>query len=320
MGKLYGNRLIKDEPEFELDLDGCHFKNPIGLAAGFDKGASIYPHLSRFGFGFVEVGTLTPKAQPGNPQPRLFRLPDEEALLNRMGFNNPGVEHAKKTLEKYGSSVPLGINLGKNKLTPNAEAVDDYVKGFKALSEFSDYMVVNVSSPNTPGLRELQDKTALDEIFSALNEINTENKPIWLKIAPDLTEHALDDIVEIILKRKIYGFIATNTTLDRSSLPGRLRVEPGGVSGRPLKDKSDHMLKLMSHRLFGKCKIMGVGGVFTADDVAHKIALGADLVQVYTGWIYRGPTFVRELLKGLHEILQRDGLTLSTLRGKNLNH
>ena len=321
LSKFMPRHLMQADARLSVNLDGCTFPNPIGLAAGFDKGAVVYQHLHRFGFGFVEVGTLTPRSQDGNPKPRLFRAPAERALLNRMGFNNHGVEGACRHLQRCRSRIPLGINLGKNKDTPLERAAEDYLGAFKALAPFGDYFVVNVSSPNTPNLRALQDKAALDEIFAALNEANQQyHKPIWLKIAPDLADAALEDIVGIVEKRKIYGLIATNTTLDKTSLPAHLQKEAGGVSGRPVREGSDRVLGFMTRRLLGRCRFIGVGGICEVEDVVRKISLGADLVQVYTGWIYHGPAFPGYLCRGLLAYLEKHSMILAELKGSALRN
>jgi len=301
-----------------VDLDGLGFNNPVGLAAGFDKSARVTRSLAAFGFGFVEVGTVTPLPQSGHPRPRLFRFPEKQALVNRMGFNNDGAEIVARRLEKSRPAIPVGVNLGKNKDPPNDKALEDYMKGYRTFSELADYLVVNVSSPNTPGLRDLQDKSALLEIFAALNEANAGKEiPIWLKLAPDLSDQALEEIVEVVEERAIYGLIATNTTIDHSALK-LVQQKSGGLSGVPLSQASDRVLQFMAERLRGKCRLMGVGGVSDSARLIRKISLGADLVQIYTGWIYGGPGFVRSLLKGLKAHLQQTGMSLDELRFSGL--
>lgn len=315
-----GDKYIVNDSRFTVEMDDLKFPNPIGLGAGFDKSAHVFPNLHHFGFGFVEVGTLTPLPQAGNPKPRLFRIPSENSLLNRMGFNNEGALAAAGRLKHLKRKIPVGVNIGKNKDTPNEDAVSDYVRAYEALAEYGDYLVVNVSSPNTKNLRALQDKDALSDIFSALNEKNQNLKrPIFLKVAPDLTESALEDIVAIVEEVNIYGIIATNTTIDHSGLPEKMKDESGGVSGNLVKKKSDKVLKFLAQRLFGKCKFIGVGGVETTEDVIRKIEYGADLVQIYSAWIYQGPSFVYELLNGLRAELDKRGCRLSELKGSALN-
>lgn len=297
---------IKDT-KFEKEVFGIKFPNPIGLAAGLDKNAVAYDMLGYMGFGFVEVGTVTPKPQPGNPKPRLFRLPKNHAIINRMGFNNRGVEAMAKRLKKKRSKIIIGGNIGKNKITPNDEAINDYVAAFKALYDCVDYFVVNVSSPNTPNLRELQDKKPLLAILMALQQENSylgKKKPILLKIAPDLTESQLDDIVEIVMESKIDGVVATNTTIDRNGLSNydQSTIDnfgAGGLSGEPVKNKSTEVIKYLHAKSHGSFPIIGVGGIFSAKDAQEKLDAGASLVQVYSGFIYEGPAMVKRILRGL---------------------
>jgi dihydroorotate dehydrogenase len=296
---------VKDA-SLERELWGIKFPNPVGLAAGFDKEAAHIKDLSALGFGFIEIGTLTPVGQPGNPKPRLFRLPKDEALINRMGFNNGGVEEAVERLKKVPPGIIVGGNIGKNKVTPNEEAIDDYVKCFEALHPHVQYFVVNVSSPNTPNLRALQDKGPLTEILSELkkrNSTKTDPKPILLKIAPDLTNEQLDDIVEIAATTKIEGVIATNTTIDRSSLTTDKdvvdNIGAGGVSGKPVANRSTEVIRYLKEKSGGELIIIGVGGIHSADDAQEKLDAGASLVQVYTGFIYEGPMLVKRINRGL---------------------
>lgn len=296
---------VKDN-SLERELWGIKFPNPVGLAAGFDKEAAHIKDLSALGFGFIEIGTLTPVGQPGNPKPRLFRLPKDEALINRMGFNNGGVEEAVERLKKVPSGIIVGGNIGKNKVTPNEEAIDDYVKCFEALHPHVQYFVVNVSSPNTPNLRALQDKEPLTEILSELKKRNSEKsdpKPILLKIAPDLTDEQLDDIVEIAATTKIEGVIATNTTIDRSALTTPKDVVDnagaGGVSGKPVTNRSTEVIRYLKEKSGGKLTIIGVGGIHSAKDAQEKLDAGASLVQVYTGFVYEGPGLVKRINKAL---------------------
>jgi dihydroorotate dehydrogenase len=301
---------------FELNKDqlkrkvfGLEFKNPVGLAAGFDKDAKLFNELANFGFAFIEIGTLTPLAQPGNPKPRSFRLPMDKALINRMGFNNHGLEDAVKRLKKNRSGVIIGGNIGKNKLTPNEEAIDDYEKGFLALFDHVDYFVVNVSSPNTPNLRDLQEKEPLKKLLNHLQHLNMEKaiqKPILLKIAPDLSDKQLDDIIEIVMDTRIAGVIATNTTISRSGLTADKQkvdeIGAGGLSGAPLKKRATEVIRYLKMKSNNAFPIIGVGGIMTAEDAIEKLQAGADLVQLYTGFIYEGPGLIKEINK---EILKQ---------------
>ncbi|MDN3669587.1 quinone-dependent dihydroorotate dehydrogenase [Echinicola jeungdonensis] len=300
-----------DHPQLEKEVFGLKFKNPIGLAAGFDKDAKLIDEMAMLGFGFIEIGTLTPKPQPGNPQPRLFRLPQDESLINRMGFNNGGVEDAILRLRKRKSRVLIGGNIGKNKVTPNEEAVNDYLQCLEALHPYVDYFVVNVSSPNTPNLRDLQEKEPLKKLLLAIKEKNDQMphpKPVLLKIAPDLTEGQLDDIIEIVQESKIDGVIATNTTIDRSKLETpKEQVESigsGGLSGKVLAARSTEVIRYLSEKSGGSFPIIGVGGIFSAEDAIEKLQAGASLVQVYSGMIYEGPGLVKKIKKGLLKYYQ----------------
>ena len=293
-------------PSLEREVFGLKFPNPVGLAAGFDKDAKLFDELACFGFGFIEIGTLTPKAQPGNPVPRLFRLPDDKALINRMGFNNNGVEAAAKRLEKRKPTLIVGGNIGKNKITPNEDAVKDYEIAFKALYTFVDYFVVNVSSPNTPNLRALQEKEPLTALLKHVSNLNKETgapKPILLKIAPDLNEPQLDDIIEIVKDSKIDGIIATNTTIDRTKLKTREdaieKIGAGGLSGAPLTKRSTEVIRYIVQQSSNKIPIIGVGGIASVEDALEKLEAGASLVQVYTGFIYEGPSIVKRINRGL---------------------
>ncbi|GMQ28799.1 quinone-dependent dihydroorotate dehydrogenase [Algoriphagus confluentis] len=295
-----------DDPRLEREVFGLKFKNPVGLAAGFDKDAKLIDEMAMLGFGFIEIGTLTPKPQEGNPQPRLFRLPQDEALINRMGFNNGGVLEAVERLRKRKSQVIVGGNIGKNKVTPNEKAVDDYLFCLEALHTYVDYFVVNVSSPNTPNLRDLQEKEPLKALLTAVKAANDEKehpKPILLKIAPDLTEGQLDDIIEIVQETKIDGVIATNTTIDRSGLstdPAEVEaIGAGGVSGKVLKNRSTEVIRYLHTQSKGAFPIVGVGGIFSPEDAIEKLEAGASLVQIYSGMIYEGPGVVKKIKKGL---------------------
>ena len=298
-------------PILEKEVFGLHFKNPVGLAAGFDKDAKLIDEMAMLGFGFIEIGTLTPKPQEGNPLPRLFRLPEDEALINRMGFNNGGVQEAIERLRDVKTDVLIGGNIGKNKLTPNEKAVDDYLYCLHALHPYVDYFVVNVSSPNTPNLRELQEKEPLKKLLLAVKEANSRKsrpKPILLKIAPDLTVGQLDDIIEIVIETKIDGVIATNTTIDRSGLKtDSTKIESigaGGVSGKILAKRSTEVIKYLSSQSNKAFPIIGVGGIFSAKDAIDKLEAGASLVQVYTGMIYEGPGLIKSINKGLVKYLR----------------
>ncbi|MEZ5008438.1 MAG: quinone-dependent dihydroorotate dehydrogenase [Chitinophagales bacterium] len=288
------------------EVFGLTFKNPIGLAAGFDKNAAYYNELSHLGFGFIEVGTVTPKPQDGNPKPRLFRLVEDEALINRMGFNNDGLEEMIKHLKNRKTDLIIGGNIGKNKVTPNENAIDDYVISFKALHPFVDYFVVNVSSPNTPNLRALQDKEPLTKLLTTLRTLNETfdyPKPILLKIAPDLTEGQLDDIIGIVQSIGIDGIVATNTTISREGLTtSKEKVEAignGGLSGKPVRARSTEVIQYITKNTGGKLPIIAVGGIFTAKDAQEKLDAGASLVQVYSGFIYEGPGMVKKICEGI---------------------
>lgn len=293
-------------PSLEREVFGVRFKNPIGLAAGFDKDAKFIDELSCLGFGFIEIGTLTPKAQDGNEKPRLFRLPGDAAIINRMGFNNEGVDAAVERLKNRKSDIIIGGNIGKNKITPNEQAIDDYAYCFKALFPNVDYFVVNVSSPNTPNLRELQEKEPLKKLLMHLQNINLAYptpKPILLKIAPDLTNEQLDDVVEIVNETKLAGIVATNTTTARNvveATPEQIEeIGMGGLSGKPLRKRSTEIVKYIAAKTNGQLPIIAVGGIFTPEDALEKLEAGASLVQVYTGFIYEGPTIAKNICRAL---------------------
>lgn len=297
---------VVNDDRLKRNLFGLTFANPVGLAAGFDKDAKLFNELGCFGFGFVEIGTVTPKAQAGNNKPRMFRLPHDEALINRMGFNNEGAHAAAQRLTNRNAGVIIGGNIGKNKLTPNEEAVSDYEQCFETLFEYVDFFVVNVSSPNTPGLRALQDKEPLTKLLLALKVLNSKKKipkPILLKIAPDLTNEQLDDIVTIVADTKIDGLIATNTTIDRSNLRASKEelesIGAGGLSGKPLLKRSIEVIKYLSHQSNRSFPIIGVGGIHTPEDAVEMMNAGASLVQVYTGFVYEGPGIVKRINKAL---------------------
>jgi len=294
--------------KLKRELFGLTFPNPVGLAAGFDKNARLYKELSNFGFGFIEIGTVTPKAQPGNQKKRLFRLKKDSAIINRMGFNNAGVSEVVEQLKKNNLSkeikdrVLIGGNIGKNKATPIEEAVNDYLICFDALFDHVDYFVVNVSSPNTPNLRELQEKEPLTALLQALQINNSERssrKPILLKIAPDLTNDQLMDIITIVSETKIDGVIATNTTIARDGLVSENKMEVGGLSGKPLTARSTEVIKFLSEKSNKAFPIIGVGGIHCHEDALEKLNAGANLLQLYTGFIYEGPSLVKSINKAI---------------------
>ncbi len=293
-------------PKLERKVAGITFPNPVGLAAGLDKNALLIDSWSAFGFGFVEIGTVTPLPQAGNEQPRLFRLPEDEGLINRMGFNNDGMEVIAERLHQKKSNIIVGGNIGKNKLTPNEQATDDYLKCFHRLYDYVHYFVVNVSSPNTPNLRQLQEKEPLKQLLTTLQKENFRKpkaKPIFLKIAPDLTSEQLDDIIEIVKETSIAGVIATNTTISREGLktdPEKIKkIGAGGLSGKPVKQRSTEVIRYLAEKSGKSFAIVGVGGIHTAEDALEKIRAGADLVQVYSGFIYEGPALVKKINKAV---------------------
>jgi len=293
-----------NDPRLVTEVFGLKFKNPVGLAAGFDKDAKLYNELSDFGFGFIEIGTLTPIAQEGNPKKRLFRLKEDKAIINRMGFNNGGVQEAVARLKKN-KGILIGGNIGKNKNTANENAIQDYEICFDALFDYVDYFVVNVSSPNTPNLRELQEKEPLTNLLQTLqnkNLLHKKAKPILLKIAPDLTNEQLLDIIAIINETKIAGIIATNTTISREGLSSENKNETGGLSGKPLTNRATEVIRFLSEKSNKAFPIIGVGGIHSAEDAIEKLQAGASLVQLYTGFIYEGPALVKAINKKLLEI------------------
>ncbi|HTV39580.1 MAG TPA: quinone-dependent dihydroorotate dehydrogenase [Candidatus Sulfotelmatobacter sp.] len=302
-----------------VEVFGLKFPNPIGLAAGMDKFAAALPFWERMGFGFCELGGVTLRAQPGNPSPRMFRAPAAGAIVNRMGFNNPGAETFAQALAKWKSSGrwpkhPVGINLGKSKVTPLEKAAEDYAGSFRLLRDYAEFFVINVSSPNTPGLRQLQDKSALDEILAAVCELQKPgNRPaILVKVAPDLTFEALDEILELASARNLSGIVATNTTLSRPETDDpRLRAvysETGGLSGRPLRDRSTEIIRHIYKQTRAQLPIIGVGGIFSADDAWEKIAAGASLVQIYTALVYEGPGLPKTIVAGLVQRMKKEGV------------
>ena len=308
--RLYRLFFCKKDVRLEKEVFGLRFKNPVGLAAGFDKDAKLYNEFSDFGFGFIEIGTVTPKPQPGNPKKRLFRLLEDKAIINRMGFNNEGVFEAVEQLKKK-HRVVVGGNIGKNKNTPNKHAIKDYLICFEALFEHVDYFVVNVSSPNTPGLRELQDREPLTKLLKKLKNQNAKmskklqqkQKPILLKIAPDLSNEQLLDIIFIVEETEIEGVIATNTTIARKGLKSHLILteEKGGLSGKPLTNRSTEVIRFLSEKSKKAFPIIGVGGIHTPEDALEKLDAGADLVQLYTGFVYEGPALIKNINKAILE-------------------
>lgn len=307
MNKIPGvSSLIRSQfqiqhPTLEREVFGLKFKNPVGLAAGLDKNAELFDEMENFGFGFIEIGTLTPKPQEGNPKRRLFRLREDEGIINRMGFNNEGVWKAVERLKKNKGTL-IGGNIGKNKVTPNEEAISDYEICYEALYPYVDYFVVNVSSPNTPNLRELQDKEPLKNLLNALqqkNALQASPKPILLKIAPDLTDEQLLDIIDIVKETNIAGVIATNTTIERKNLQSSNQKETGGLSGKPLSKRSTEVIRFLSQKSDNAFPIIGVGGIHSAEDALEKLDAGASLVQLFTGFIYEGPDLIRSINRAL---------------------
>lgn len=314
---LYQSWMKVNDPRLSSKHWGILFPNPVGLAAGFDKHATVYPALASLGFGFVEVGTLTPRPQPGNPLPRLFRLPEDRALINRMGFNNHGVEQAKLSFKRLKKpSIPIGINLGKNKDTPNEKAASDYQMGLSTLYPYGDYFVINISSPNTQGLRDLQHVESLQQLLTDILSTRTQlvkngqqQKPILVKLAPDLTKDALTDLIQVAQQLKIDGIIATNTTISRDHLHSKHQQETGGLSGQPLTQLSTEFIRHIYQLTEGNLPIIGVGGIFTGADAYEKIRAGASLIQVYTGMIYQGPSITKQINQELLALLEKDNLS-----------
>ena len=308
-------------PELPVNLFGLHFPNPVGLAAGMDKHAAAVPMWKPFGFGFSELGGVTWHAQLGNETPRMFRAVVDGALINRMGFNNPGAEAMAARLAEWKRLAlwpahPVGVNLGKSKITPLEKASEDYSNSFRALRPHADFFVLNVSSPNTPNLRQLQDKTALDEILGEIQHINSDGaapaRPILVKVAPDLSFDALDDILDLAGPRNLAGIVATNTTIARpesaSETSRRIYAETGGLSGAPLRARSTEVIRHIHRQTKGSLPIIGVGGIFTAADAWEKITAGASLVQIYTGLVYEGPSIAKDIVTGLQQKLAERGL------------
>ena len=291
---------LKDK-YLEREVFGIKFPNPVGLAAGLDKNAELFSELSSLGFGFIEIGTVTPKPQPGNPPKRLFRLVEDEGIINRMGFNNEGVEAIVARLKKNKNLI-IGGNIGKNKWTENDKAHEDYLYCFEHLAPYVDYFVVNVSSPNTPNLRSLQEKEPLQKLLTLLQEANgklPKSKPILLKIAPDLTDEQLMDIIDIVEQTRIAGVIATNTTITREGLTSEKKAETGGLSGRPLTQRSTEVIRFLAEKSQHRFPIIGVGGIHTPEDALEKLRAGASLVQIFTGFIYEGPSLIKRINKAI---------------------
>ena len=306
--KLLHRLFVVNDVSLETKVFDVTFKNPVGLAAGFDKNASFYNDFSHLGFGFIEIGTVTPIAQDGNPKPRLFRLKSDDAIINRMGFNNGGVEEVLTNLKKRNTDIVIGGNIGKNKVTSNEEAVLDYVICFNSLYPYVDYFVVNVSSPNTPNLRELQEKEPLTKLLLSLQQENAtkeKQKPILLKIAPDLTNQQLDDVIEVVETCKLAGIVATNTTINRTGLKTTdnelQKMGAGGLSGKPLKSRSTEVIQYIHTKSKGRFPIIGVGGIHSAEDALEKLDAGASLVQLYTGFIYEGPGIVKKINQAIRK-------------------
>ncbi|MED5452937.1 MAG: quinone-dependent dihydroorotate dehydrogenase [Verrucomicrobiota bacterium] len=305
-------------PSLPVELFGLSFPNPVGLAAGMDKGGEAVPMWEAIGFGFSELGGITQYEQTGNPKPRMFRVVEDEALINRMGFNNPGADFMAKRLSKLRKenlwpTHPVGINLGKSKTTPLEKAAEDYLYSFKQLKDVADFFVINVSSPNTPNLRQLQDKAALDEILSALQSANDNHRPILVKVAPDLGFGALDEILELVGPHQLAGLVATNTTISRpkntKTTQTEIYKETGGLSGRPLATRSTEVIRHLYRQTGGTLPLIGVGGIFSVEDAWEKITAGASLLQIYSGLVYEGPKINRTIIKGLTNYLAKEGLT-----------
>tara|TARA_Y100001954_G_scaffold57609_2_gene62181 strand:+ start:796 stop:1830 length:1035 start_codon:yes stop_codon:yes gene_type:complete len=297
------NYLLKNR-KLQKNIFGLKFKNPVGLAAGFDKDAKLFHHCDAFGFSFVEIGTVTPKPQKGNPKPRLFRLKKDEALINRMGFNNDGVEQICNRLRKKNSKVIIGGNIGKNKLTPFNSSIEDYKICFEYLFNYVDYFVLNVSSPNTPKLRELQGKNHLEKLITSVQKINLSKvkpKPILIKISPDLNNFQLDDVIGLVEKYKISGIVATNSTSSRNNLNEKNqrinKIGDGGLTGKPINSLSTNVIRYIHKKSNGKIPIIAVGGILRPEDAIEKIKAGASLIQLYTGFIYEGPSLVKNINK-----------------------
>ncbi len=291
-------------PDKPVTIAGLTFRHPVGLAAGFDKDGVLYPHWSDLGFAFAELGTVTPRPQAGNEKPRLFRLSEDQALINRMGFNNEGVEALSRRLSRSPKDLIIGGNIGKNKDTPNEQAARDYIHCIKHLHPLVDYFTINISSPNTPGLRSLQEKEPLNHLIREVVDFARSlpnAKPVFVKIAPDLEEDALGELVDVLMARKVDGVVATNTTLSRTGLksPTALTQQSGGLSGKPVKSKSTAVIRFIHQQTQGQLPIIGVGGIFSPEDALEKLEAGASLIQLYTGFVYEGPGLVKRIVKGI---------------------
>lgn len=302
------------DPSFGMspvELFGTKFANPLGVAAGFDKNGVVVEQLASLGFGSVEVGTVTLNPQPGNPKPRMFRIPESKALINRLGFNNAGADAVAEHLKKISRKCVVGVNIGKNKDVPNEEAIENYLATFDLIYGVADYVTVNVSSPNTPGLRDLQNTKSLDELVAAIQAKNRElsEKPLLVKIAPDLADEDVDEITDVCIANGCAGIIATNTTISREGIDSPIANETGGLSGQPLQKRSNEVISRIFRRANEKLAVVGVGGIFDANDAFEKIASGASLVQAYTGFVYGGPTFAADVNQGLVRILNARGFS-----------
>lgn len=310
-----------ESPRLSVEIAGVQFKNPLGMAAGFDKTGDLYPFLARLGFGHVEVGTITGEGQPGNPKPRIFRYEKQSALVNRMGFNNPGADNAYLTISKQIKKIPRGINIGKTKLVPIEYAAQDYIKSFKKLSELGDYGVINISSPNTPGLRSFQEKDSFISLIKGIKQgLGGEFLiPTFIKLAPDLDDKAIEELLDIILDFRLAGVILTNTTIDKSVLSKYSKVEDGGISGIPIRNRSTEVIRLAYKKLKGRLPIIGVGGIDSGESALEKIQAGANLFQIYTGYIYKGPLLPFSILEYLDKFMEKEGVkNISELVGTNV--
>ena len=311
-----------ESSRLQINVAGINFKNPLGMGAGFDKTGELYPFLAKLGFGHVEIGTITGEEQPGNPKPRIFRYEKDSALVNRMGFNNPGSDKAYDTIQKQIKTIPRGINAGKTKLVPIENAVDDYIRTFKKLSSLGDYGVINISSPNTPGLRSFQEKDAFVNLIQGIKRGLGGNFliPTFIKLAPDLDDHAIEELLDIILDFKLAGVILTNTTIDKRSLSSYNSAEEGGISGAPVRKRSTDIIRLAFKKLKGRIPIIGVGGIDSGEAALEKIQAGASLFQIYTGYIYKGPLLPYSILEYLDKFMKRQGVIhISELIGSETN-
>jgi dihydroorotate dehydrogenase len=311
LNQLYGSRV----PELPVELMGIHFPGPVGLAAGLDKEARCISALSALGFGHLELGTVTPKPQSGNPKPRMFRIPEHQAIVNRMGFNSGGIKPFLENIARTEKTVPLGINLGKNAITPIEHAAEDYITGLKQLYLYADYFTINISSPNTKNLRDLQSEDALDALLDRLMTMRQEladefsrTVPVAVKIAPDIDNVTIPSLAGLLVQHGIDAVIATNTTIDHSAIAGsQYADEDGGMSGAPLKHRANEVVKLLYKELAGKVPVIGVGGIFSSEDAWQRLLAGAEMVQIYTGLIYHGPGIIGEIVSGLAQRVEQSG-------------